>query len=465
MPDQRLAKQTINDLETIVGGDNVRTNPDDLKEFGKDWTTIYTPKPSLVLLPATSSEVSAIVKYCAKHNIKLVPSGGRTGLAGGAMATAGEVVISMQRLNRILALDHKSLHAEVEAGVTTQALQIAAAEQGLIFALDMASKGSATVGGNIATNAGGTHFVRYGGMREQVLGLEVVVADGTVMRLNGALHKNNTGYALQHLFIGSEGTLGIITKAIVKLTSKPLNITTMFLAFDNLPNVLKTLATLRRHAGVRVNVFEIIDASSLDAVTRILSLPALFAKPCRFAVLLELDGDEAWIEAVMNSMFKLQLASEILLAQSSAERHKFWRYREGITEALSTYKHVYKGDVSVSVPQLVQFINAIAEDFYKYAHDEIEMMIFGHVGDGNLHINYVSNTNERQALLENIDRRMHQIVADFDGSISAEHGIGLRKKDYLTFSRSAKEIEMMRQIKLALDPSAIFNPHKIFDLA
>ena len=464
MSNQTLAQQTIKDLQAIVGIGNSRTYPNDLKEFGKDWTTNYTPNPSLALLPAKTSEVSAIVKYCAKHNIKLVPSGGRTGLAGGAAATAGEVVISMQRMNKIIAVNRKSLYAEVEAGVTTHALQVSAAKHGLIFALDMASKGSACIGGNIATNAGGTHFVRYGGMREQVLGLEIVAADGNIMQLNGALHKNNTGYALQHLLIGSEGTLGIITKAIVKLVTKPLNLTTVFLAIDKIPSVLKILEILQLHAGVNISVFEIIDASSLDAVTRILRLQPLFSKPCRFAVLLELDGIEERIESVLNSIFDLQLANEVLLAQSKSERQKFWHYREGITEALSTYKYVYKGDVAVPVAQLTLFVDAIVEDFYKYAHDDIEMMIFGHVGDGNLHINYVSNVPERQVLLQNIDRRMHQLVADFAGSISAEHGIGLRKKDYLPFSRSAEEIAMMCKIKLALDPQAILNPHKIFDL-
>ena len=464
MSKQSLSKQTIREMQAIVGIGNSRTYPSDLKEFGKDWSTNYTPDPSLILLPATTEEVSAIVKYCAKHNIKIVPSGGRTGLSGGAMATAGEVVVSVQRMNKIIKVNRNNLYAEVEAGVTTHALQISAAKNGLIFALDMASKGSSCIGGNIATNAGGTHFVRYGGMREQVLGLEIVSADGNIMQLNGALHKNNTGYALQHLLIGSEGTLGIITKAIVKLVPKPLSITTVFLALDNIPSVLKVFAVLQPHVGAHISVFEIIDAASLDTVTRILNIQPLFTKPCRFAVLLELDGIETRIESALNSILDLQLTSEVLLAQSAAERQKFWRYREGITEALSTYKYVYKGDVSVPVSQLSNFIDAIVEDFYKYAHDEIQMMIFGHVGDGNLHINYVSNVPERQVLLQNIDRRMHQIVADFAGSISAEHGIGLRKKDYLTFSRSDEEIEMMRKIKLALDPQGILNPQKIFDL-
>lgn len=464
MSRQTLAKQTIRELQAIVGISNSRTYPSDLKEYGKDWSTLYQPDPSLILLPASVEEVAAIVKYCAKHNIKIVPSAGRTGLSGGAMATAGEVVISVQRMNKIITVNRNSLYAEVEAGVTTHALQVAAKKQGLIFALDMASKGSSCIGGNIATNAGGTHFVRYGGMREQVLGLEIVSADGSVMQLNGALHKNNTGYALQHLLIGSEGTLGIITKAIVKLVPKPMHLTTVFLAFDNIPNILKVLARLQLHAGVQVSVFEIIDAASLAAVVRILRMRLLFNKPCKFAVLLELDGIEERIESALNAVLDQKLATEVLLAQSVSEQQKFWHYRESITEALSTYKYVYKGDVSVPVSQLARFIDSITEDFYKYAHDEIQMMVFGHVGDGNLHINYVSDVPERQVLLQNIDRRMHQLVADFAGSISAEHGIGLRKKDYLSFSRSEKEIEMMRKIKLALDPQGILNPQKIFDL-
>ena len=459
---QQLTQEMIDSLTAIVGKKNVRTSPHDLKVFGKDWTTVYDPCPSLVLLPTSTQEVSAIVKYCAKHHLKIVPSGGRTGLSGGAVAMQGEIVLSLQQMDKIIAIDKKSMHAVVEAGVTTQALQDAASAQGVMFALDMSSKGSSCIGGNIATDAGGTKFVRYGGARAQVLGLEVVLADGRILHLNGELHKNNTGYALRHLFIGSEGTLGIVTQAVMKLFPLPLNLTTVFFAVENIANILQVLEILHSHKGVQVSAFEMMPHRCLELVINQHALPNLFAARSDYYVLVELDGDSTEMELVLENIFNSGLAKECLLAQSSAEQQSFWRYRESITETLTSFKVVLKGDISVPVQRLASFIFSLLRDCKSNADDRVEMVFFGHVGDGNLHINYLSNFAEARPLLDKLEQRMHQLVSKFSGSISAEHGIGLRKKQFLALSRSKEEIDLMKRIKRALDPQGILNPNKIF---
>ncbi len=451
-------------FERVVGRQNVRRAPDDLRHWGKDWTKEFEPCPAVVVLPATRREVQEVVTYCYRQRMPYVPSGGRTGLVGGAVAGRGEVVISLARMNKVREINRTGMFAVVDAGVTTQQLQEAAARAGVMFALNLAARGSAQIGGNIATNAGGTQFIRYGGMREQVLGLEVVLPDGRFVQLGSSLRKDNTGYDLKQLFIGAEGTLGIVTAATLKLVPPPAKLTTMCFAVTDFNQVLSLLEMSHLNQAT-LHTFEFFSHSAYRLVLRTYKhLQPLFKKKAAGVVLLELDGERAVVEQFVARVFARQLAEDGVIAQSAADRHMLWSYRELISEALSTYKLLKKGDVSISPPRIGTFIGTMQQRLARDAARDIEMVLFGHIADGNLHINFASNNGAAAERLANMDRTMHRLVGEWCGSISAEHGIGLRKKDYLTLSRSTLEIELMRIIKHGLDPHTTCNPGKIFDV-
>ena len=451
-------------FERVVGEQNVRRAPDDLQHWGSDWTKEFKPCPALIVLPATRQEVQEVVAYCHRERLAYVPSGGRTGLVGGAVALHGEVVISLARMNKVWEVNRTGMFAVVEAGVTTQQLQEAAAQEGVMFALNLAARGSAQIGGNIATNAGGTQFIRYGGMREQVLGLEVVLPDGRFVQLGSSLRKDNTGYDLKQLFIGAEGTLGIITAATLKLVSRPAQLTTMCFAVHAFEQVLRLLEMCNLNQAI-LHTFEFFSDSAYRIVLRNQrDIKPLFKKKAAGMVLIELDGERAVVERFVTRVFAQQLAADGVVAQSEAERGMLWSYRELISEALSTYKLLKKGDVSISPPRIGEFISTMQQRLAADAAQDIETALFGHIADGNLHINFASNNPAAAERIESMDRQMHELVGELQGSISAEHGIGLRKKDYLALSRSAVEIEMMRMIKRGVDPHSVCNQGKIFDV-
>ena len=459
-----MNSQAATYFEQVVGGQNVRRAPDDLQHWGGDWTKEFKPCPALIILPSTRREVQEVVAYCHRERMSYVPSGGRTGLVGGAVAMRGEVVISLTRMNKVWEVNRTGMFAIVEAGVTTQQLQEAAAQEGVMFALNLAARGSAQIGGNIATNAGGTQFIRYGGMREQVLGLEVVLPDGRFVQLGSSLRKDNTGYDLKQLFIGAEGTLGIITAATLKLVSRPARLNTMCFAVAAFDQVLHLLEMCHLNQAI-LHTFEFFSHSSYRMVlcTHKRMRP-LFKKKAAGMVLIELDGEQAVIERFVTKVFARQLAEDGIVAQSEAERNMLWSYRELISEALSTYKMLKKGDVSISPPRIGTFISMMHKRLASDAAQDIETALFGHIADGNLHINFASNNPAAAERIESMDRKMHQLVGELQGSVSAEHGIGLRKKDYLALSRSSLEIELMRIIKQSIDPHVTCNPGKIFDM-
>ncbi len=453
----------------VVGERHVVTDKEELKNLGCDWTKIYNPDPLLAVLPGTTEEVSKILSYCNEHDIKIVPSGGRTGLAGGAVASDKEIVISLNRMNKILDINPASLTAEVEAGVTTQALQDAAKEKGLFFPLDLAAKGTSQIGGNIATNAGGLKLIRYGGMREQVLGIEVVKADGSLLDLNTSLRKNNTGYDLKQLFIGSEGTLGIITKATVKLMPQPSNVMLTCMAVDSSDKIVKILEKCNL-AGVIVTAFEFFTGVAHELVIdQFKQLKTPFESHYPYYVLLEVEQgseDSAKMEGFLENLFEEEIVSDAVLAQSSQEFNDLWALRENITESLAAYGHVRKNDISVATQMLAPFI-AELQDVFTATDENIKVVLFGHVGDGNIHINYTCKKhafefeafNEKARILE---EKVFELIKKHKGSISAEHGIGLLKVSDLQYSRSEEEISIMRSIKEVFDPKKIMNPGKIF---
>ncbi len=460
----------LENFKAICGEKNVRTSPADLQTYGRDWTKFHEPKPSAIVFPGTTAEVSKLLAYCNQHGIQVVPSGGRTGLAAGAVATNGEVVISMERFNKIEHVDTVGLTIAVEAGVKTQAVQDAAAEAGLFFGLDLAAKGSCHIGGNIGTNAGGTKLIRYGGMREQVLGIEVVLASGEVLPMNSNLRKNNSGYELKQLFIGSEGTLGIVTRATLRLLPKPKELQLTCMAVDEFKKIPKILR-LCNMSGLILTAFEFFTKDSLELVLRFHpNLKSPFENKSNFYVLVEVEGGVTGaadlLEPLLEKAFADELIHDGVIAGSSAQFRDLWGLRENISESISQYGHVRKNDISLPIHRLDEFVGEI-EGIVKKSPKEIQLILFGHIGDGNLHINYVAPKTLDKAVFSKlsyaVERDIFGLLPKYHGSISAEHGIGLVKKSDLGLTRTKDEIAWMRKVKAVFDPNGIMNPGKIFD--
>ncbi len=440
------------------------TDPEDLNTYGRDWTKHLVPKPSAIAFPTTTAEVVALVQWAIKNNIYLVPSGGRTGLSGAAFATQGEVVVSFEKMNRILNFDESDMTVTCEPGVVTESLQHFAEEKGYYFPVDFASRGSSHIGGNIATNAGGIKVVRYGLMRPWVSDLEVVTGRGDVLHLGKSLIKNATGYDLRQLFIGSEGTLGFITQAKILLTKKPATPQVLLLALSDLSSVMKIYHLFRKSVGV--TAFEMLTDRALKIVVQQAKLNTPFQEAHPYYLVLEIEGG---FEDKTLELFETALGDELisdgLLAQSPAQAREFWRYREDISEATSAFAP-YKNDISVRISKVPQFLDQVNDALNKN-YPDLEVIWFGHVGDGNLHINILKPSDMTSADFLNrcheVDEILFSIVDQFEGSVSAEHGVGLTKKKYLHHTRSPEEIAIMREIKKIFDPAGIINPGKIFD--
>jgi FAD/FMN-containing dehydrogenase len=446
--------------------DFLSIDPSDLAEYGRDWTKVYAPAPSAIALPRTTDEVSRLVKLCAAHHIAIVPSGGRTGLAGGAMAPKGEVVLSLARMRRMDPVDLLGATVRVQAGAVTEAVHKHCEEHGLTWPVDFASKGSSTVGGNIATNAGGVKVIRYGLTRNWVLGLQVVTPNGDVLELNGALEKNNTGVDLRQLFIGSEGTLGIITEATLKLSRVPGDLSVFLFAVPDLAGVLRLFREARQ-GPFTIMAFEFFTDRCLARVQKHRKLSPPFEQPATHYVLLEVEKPDAdALDAWLAGLFEREVVSDGVQAQSKAQAAEFWALRESISESLSATGLPHKNDVALPIAELEAFCAELYLVFEsRYATWEI--CLFGHIGDGNLHINIMKPDELEKAdflkQTKQADHDMFALVKKHHGSISAEHGIGLLKRDYLGYSRSPEELALLRALKKTLDPMNLLNPGKVIE--
>lgn len=442
------------------------TDPSDLAEYGKDWTKVHAPAPSAIAFPRTTEEVSRVVRLCNEHDVAVVPSGGRTGLAGGAVARNGELVLSLAKMRRIDPVDVLGATVRVQAGAVTEAVHHHCEPSGLTWPVDFASKGSSTVGGNIATNAGGVKVIRYGLTRNWVLGLQVVLANGDVLELNGALEKNNTGADLRQLFIGTEGTLGVVTEATLKLTRLPGKLDVFLFAVDDLAGVLRLFREARQGPFV-ISAYEFFTDRCLARLQRHRKVNVPFAQGASHYVLLEVEANdrdvlEAWIEGV----FERALANDGVLAQHSGEAAQLWTLREGISESLSATGMPHKNDIALPIAALEPFV-AELEHLFATRYPGFEICNFGHIGDGNLHVNVMKpddmSKEEFLGKTKEADHEMFALVRKHRGSISAEHGVGLLKKDYLPYSRSPEELALLRALKRTLDPKNTLNPGKIID--
>ncbi|MGH8691815.1 MAG: FAD-binding oxidoreductase [Burkholderiales bacterium] len=443
-------------LADIVGAPNVLTAPADMKPYTTDWRRQYSAPAECVVRPASTAEVARVVALCAREEVAVVPQGGNTGLVGGSVPTGTrrEIVLALGRMNRIRALDPLNDTLTAEAGCVLAAVQSAAAAAGRLFPLSLAAEGSCQIGGNLSTNAGGVNVLRYGSAREQVLGLEVVLPDGRVWNGLRGLRKDNTGYDLKQLFLGAEGTLGVITAAVLRLYPKPAASATAWIALESPRDAVELLARLRERLGERISAFELVSRTCLEAV--LAHVPGLrdpLGAPHPWYVLAEFADSGA---AALNEAVQEALAGrEAVLAQSGEQARSLWRIRESIPEAqFSNVKH----DISVPVSSIPAFTEAAGKALAA-AFPGAKLFCFGHVGDGNLHYNV--GPEGLVAQREAINRIVYDAVARLGGSISAEHGLGQLKREAIRAHKDPLEMELMRALKAALDPKGLMNPGKL----
>ncbi|MDY0981103.1 MULTISPECIES: FAD-binding oxidoreductase [Stenotrophomonas] len=448
-------------------GLRLTTEPAELEHYGRDWTRRWTPAPLAIALPGNVEEVQAILRWASAQGVAVVPSGGRTGLSGGAVAANGELVLSLERMNKALAFDAVDRTLTVQAGMALEAVHNAALEHGLIYPVDFAARGSCSIGGNIATNAGGIRVIRYGNTREWIAGLKVVTASGELLELNKGLIKNSSGYDFRQLLIASEGTLGVIVEATLKLTDPPPASNVMLLALPSFEVLMQVFAAFRER--MQLQAFEFFTDRALEHVLAH-GAQAPFAEVHPFYVVTEFAAGDEVQEAAAMAAFEACMeqgwVSDGVVSQSDAQAAQLWRLREGITEAVARYKP-YKNDVSVRISAMPAFM-ARTQALIGQAYPHFDVVWFGHIGDGNLHINVLKPdaTDDAQFLqqCEHVTKLLAQVLKDFDGSISAEHGIGLVKKGYLDSTRGEAEIALMKAVKRAFDPQGLLNPGKVFDL-
>lgn len=458
----------VADLRTLLGADSVLTG-DALRARARSWSD-PTPLDALALVrPRTTAEVAAVLRLCHAARQPVVVHGGGTNLVLATQVTTHDLVLSLERMADVVAIDVQNQTLTVQAGAPLQRVQEAAAAHGLFFPLDLAARGSATIGGCIAMNAGGVRVLRYGMMRELVLGLETVLADGAVLTALNAMLKNNTGYDLKQLFIGSEGTLGVVTQAVLRLFPAPRTYATALLAMDEFTQVTALLPLLQRDLGGALTSFEVMwnDYYRLTTTPPALGKPPLPQEYAYYVLVEALGGnerlDQARFDAALDHAAHEDLFADAVVARTSQQRAELWRIRED-SEQIERQHHLTFGyDVSLPIGAMAQYVKDVRAGVTSHFGAEAHCWVYGHLGDGNLHINVWAPQLQPQDA-ERIDAVVYTPLEYAHGSISAEHGIGLAKKAFLSHSRTPAEIATMRRLKAALDPHNILNPGKIFDL-
>ncbi len=465
--DSDFGNTVITRLNTLLGEDKLRTGADDLAQFGRDWTRAHEPAPLAVVLPRSVEDVQAVVKLANELGFALVPSGGRTGLSGGAVAARGEVVVAFDRMNELRDFNPIDRTVVCGAGVITEQLQQFAEEQGLFYPVDFASAGSSQIGGNISTNAGGIKVIRYGMTRDWVAGLKVVTGSGEILELNRGLLKNNAGYDLRQLFIGAEGTLGFVVEATMQLTRPPQGLTALVLGVPDFDALMQVFNSFQ--GAMDLTAFEFFSEQALQKVVAHSGLSRPFAEACPYYALLEFerlsDDSEAAAMALFEAAVEQGWVLDGVMSQSIEQLRKLWRLREDISETISQWTP-YKNDLSTVISKVPAFLQEV-ESVVNARYPDFEIIWFGHIGDGNLHLNILKPDSldkaEFFAQCAEVSKDIFAIVERVGGSVSAEHGVGLLKKDYLGYSRSAAEIALMKQVKAVFDPKGVMNPGKIFD--
>ena len=468
----------IHDLTLIVGVAHVRTG-ESAQAFHTDERNRYHQAPLAVVLPQSTEEVVQLVQLCAAQQppIVMIPQGGNTGVVGGCavLPERDSILLNLSRLNHIIAIDPANRTLIAQAGVTLEAVQQAASAHGLIFPLTLASQNAATIGGNLATNAGGTQVLCYGTMRDLCLGLEVVLPSGEIWQNLNTLRKNNTGYDLKHLFIGAEGTLGLITAAVLKLFPAPKETQVALIAAADLTGIVRSFDVLQRQFDSQLTAFEYITPAALKLVCTQFGWDLPFPDEHSHVALIEISSatPHAQLETALQTQLSLLIEdatlTNALLAQNLSQAAHFWQLRENISAAQKRVGPNIKHDISVPISSINDFVNSTYAAL-EQAYPSIEPIVFGHIGDGNLHFNVsrghaFSNAETLMAHESSINEIVYTQVARFKGSLSAEHGIGLLKRDLMPSIKSPVELMLMQQIKHTLDPQNIMNPNKVIPSA
>jgi FAD/FMN-containing dehydrogenase len=463
----------VSRLAALVGDSGLVTDPGEIEPYLTDWRGFYHGKAVVIVRPKSTEEVAAVMRACAQAGAPVVPQGGNTGMCGAATPdTSGTaVVLTLSRMNRILDVDPLNNTMTVEAGCILANVQEAAAGVDRYFPLSLGAEGSCQIGGNLATNAGGVNVLRYGNTRDLVLGLEVVLPDGRVWNGLRALRKDNTGYDLKQLFIGAEGTLGIITRAVLKLFPRPASTVTAWCAVRDPQAAIELLARLRRACGESISAFELVSRNCLDFVLEL--VPGIrdpLGRRFDWYILLDVsDAREAGparsaIEDTLGACMEAGLVLDATIAESEGQAQSLWRIRESIPDAAKAHGLCYRHDISVAVSRIPEFI-ATAGAALEREFPGREVICFGHVGDGNLHYNcYVPGRRRDDPAAiaaTDVNRVVHEVVHGFNGSISAEHGVGQSKREEITRYKSEVEMDLMRSVKRALDPQGLMNPGKV----
>jgi FAD/FMN-containing dehydrogenase len=464
----------LESLTELVGPCALLCEPDDTEPYLTDWRRRYHGSALAVVRPTSVEQIAAVVRLCAKHGVAIVPQGGNTGLCGGATPGAGSssIVLAMGRLNRLRELDIDNGTMTVDAGCTLAQIQAVADQAERLFPLSLGSEGSCQIGGNISTNAGGTAVLRYGNMRELVLGIEAVLPDGRIWNGLRGLRKDNTGYDLKQLFIGGEGTLGIVTGAVLKLFPKPRVTATAWVSMQHLADAITLLGLLREACGERITSFEVVSRTQLDMVFKHIPgtrdpLDGSYA----WALLIELCDTmqtdlQSILETIVGEALDKGIGSDAVIAASQAQAEALWRIRHSVSEANMKEGVSVSHDISVPISRLAEFVAAAQAALGDLARDACVLNV-GHVGDGNLHFivlfaaNVWASLDEPDALAEKITAIVQRTAVALGGSISAEHGIGVAHRDELRDVKSAVELDLMRAVKHALDPRNLMNPGKL----
>ncbi|MGF1544211.1 MAG: FAD-binding oxidoreductase [Parvularculaceae bacterium] len=467
------AEPTRDALDAIANaaGPGAVVAGEDLAPMLVEWRGRWRGETPLCVAPADVAAVADVVRACAAHGVAITPQGGNTGLVGGQIPTNGEALISLRRLNRIRDVSPLDNVLVAEAGVTLAAAQSAAADADRLFPLSIGSEGSCQIGGVVSTNAGGVNVLRYGGARDLVLGIEAVLPDGSVWNGLRRLRKDNTGYDLKQLFVGGEGTLGIVTAAALKLFPRPKETATFFAGFETPDAALALLARCQDESGGQTTSFELIGAPAHDlAVKNLPGARGALAAPHRWYALVELTSGRPGalrpsVEAILEGAFEAGEIADAAIAESGAQAGALWRLRHGLSEAMKPEGAAAKFDVSAPVARIPDFL-ARADAGVEKACPGARVIAFGHVGDGNVHYDVLQPEGARaafEAAGPALERAVYDAVASVDGSISAEHGVGLARRDAVARLKAGPELAMMRAVKTALDPQGIMNPGKMID--
>lgn len=454
-------------LQTLLSPPQVLT--EDIRPLGHDRMPRYVAiaNPMVVVFPHTTQEVQTVIQYCIQNQLAVVPSGGRTGLSGGAVAAKGELVLSLSKMNRIIEIDPVNQSVTCEAGVVQETLDHALEPYGGALPYTLGSKGSCQIGGNLSTNVGGLKYSEYGPLRNHVLGLEVVLGNGTILDLNHKVHKNNTGIDLKHLFIGAEGILGVISQATLKYVDADPDFHLFMLGTHSLDQAVESVLFLKKKRFA-LKAMEFLSRHCLESVVD--NMPSMkdpFVAPHPIYLLFQINArqhDESSVLDLCQNLLDQDIAQDCVFAQSTIERRLLWDLRELISESVNQRGEVHRNDLALPLSQLPDFVKAL-DALIEEEYQPFQVYRYGHLGDGNIHLNILAPPDYESARFQQrcdeLDQHLFTLAHDFGGAISAEHGIGLLRKPYLPITKSPEELALLRQLKALFDPQGILNPGKV----